>query len=71
MQADYIMVKQNIFKFMYGLHGCRRKTIDIERKYRLLKVCYVPTTSAASSKALFAAAINSTNLTNKAGDMCH
>jgi hypothetical protein len=38
--------------------------IDIERKYRLLKVCYVPATSAASSKAFFAVANNSTNETN-------
>jgi hypothetical protein len=34
--------------------------IDIKRKYRLLKVCYVPTTSAAFF-AFFAAATNSTN----------
>ncbi len=45
--------------------------IDIKRKYSLLKVCYVPNTSAASSKAFFAAAINSTNETNTAGDMRH
>jgi hypothetical protein len=52
MQADYIVVKQNIFKFMYGLHGCPlMKTIDIERKYRLLKVCYAPATSTTYSKA--------------------
>jgi hypothetical protein len=42
--------------------------IDIKRKYRLLKVCYVPTTSAAF---FFAAASNSTNETNKAGGTCH
>ncbi len=46
-------------------------TIDIARKYRLLRVCYVPATSATSSKAFFAAAINSTNETKKVGSMCH
>jgi len=45
--------------------------IDIERTYRLLKVCYVPATSAASSKAFFAVANNSTNETNKVGGMRH
>jgi hypothetical protein len=43
-------------------------TIDIKfLQNRLLKVCYVPATSAAYSKAFFAAAINSTNKINKAG----
>ncbi len=45
--------------------------IDIERKSRLLKFCYVPATSIASSKGLFAAATFSTNKTNKAGGTCH
>jgi hypothetical protein len=45
--------------------------IDIERKSRLLKFCYVPATSAASSKGLFAAATFSTNKTNKTGGTCH
>jgi hypothetical protein len=48
--------------------------IDIEIKNRLLKVCYVPTTST-TFLALFsfflAVAINSTNEANKAGGMCH
>ncbi len=41
-------------------------TIDIERKYRLLKVCYVNT-----FLAFFAEASNSTNETNNAGSTCH
>jgi hypothetical protein len=41
--------------------------IDIERKYRLLKVCYVPTTGTAFLAVFFAAPTNSTNETNKAG----
>jgi hypothetical protein len=48
------------------------KLIDIERKNRLLKVCYVPTTSAtllAFFSFFLAVAINSTNETNKAGGM--
>jgi hypothetical protein len=48
------------------------QTIDIERlQNRLLKVCYVPATSAQSFKASFSVvAINSTNEANKAGGMC-
>jgi hypothetical protein len=53
-------------------------TIDIESlQNRLLKVCYVPATSASSSKAklllffFFAATINSTNEANNAGSTCH
>ncbi len=48
-------------------------TLDIKRKYRLLKVCYVPTTSTtflALYFSFFAAATISTNETNKAGNMC-
>ena len=43
--------------------------IDIESlQNRLLKVCYVPTTSGSLNRLLFfAAAINSTNEANKAG----
>ncbi len=41
------------------------------KKSRLLKFCYVPSTSAAFSKGIFAAATNSTNQTNKAGWTCH
>ncbi len=46
-------------------------TIDIERqKYILLKVCYVPATSARLLLVLFfGAAVNSTNEANKAGRM--
>jgi hypothetical protein len=36
-----------------------------------LHKCYVPATSACSSKGIFEAATNSTNQTNKAGSMCH
>jgi hypothetical protein len=41
------------------------------KKSRLLKFCYVPATSAASSKGIFAAATNSINQTNKAVSTCH
>jgi hypothetical protein len=40
--------------------------IDIERKYTLLKACYLPTTSTT----FFAAATKSANETNKAGSTC-
>jgi hypothetical protein len=44
-------------------------TVNYDHRYlnksRLLKFCYVPTTCAASSNGLFAAATNSTNQTNK------
>ncbi len=49
----------------------------ISKEYRLLKFCYVSTTSATSSKGifslfpLFAVATNITNETNKAGCTCH
>ncbi len=39
-------------------------------KNRLLKVCYVPATSASLPR-LFYAAINNTNEANKAGGTCH
>jgi hypothetical protein len=45
-------------------------TIDIERKNRLFKVCYVPATSAtflAPFSFFLAVAINSTNEPKKAG----
>jgi hypothetical protein len=38
------------------------------KKSRLLKSCYVPATSAASSKFIFVA---TTNSTNKIGSTCH
>jgi len=47
---------------------------DIERKYRLLKVSYVPATTTTFLTfflSFFAASTNSTNQTNKAGGMCH
>ncbi len=37
---------------------------------RLLKVCYMPATSASLSGFFFAEAINSTNEANKAGGTC-
>ncbi len=46
--------------------------IDIERKNRLLKVCYVPATSTtflAFFSFFLAVAINSTNEANKADGM--
>jgi hypothetical protein len=39
-------------------------------KNRLLKVCYVPATSAALSRLLFVVAINSTNEANNGAGMC-
>ncbi len=45
------------------------ETIDIKRKTRLLKVCYVPATSTtflASFSFFLAVVINSTNEANKA-----
>jgi hypothetical protein len=42
-----------------------------QKKSRLLEFCYLPGTSAASSKSIFWEATNSTNETNKAGSMCH
>ncbi len=45
--------------------------IDIERKNRFFKVCYVPATSAKFLAFFLAVAINSTNEANKAGGMCH
>ncbi len=51
----------------------RLASIDIERKNRLLKVCYVPVTSVtflAFFLFFLAVAINSTNETNKAGSTC-
>ncbi len=41
------------------------------KKSRLLKFCYVPATSAASSKGIFVAATISSNQTNKVGSGCH
>ncbi len=41
------------------------------KKSRLYQFCYVPATSAASSKGIFEADTNSTNQTNKAGGMWH
>ncbi len=37
------------------------------KKSRLLKFCYVPTTSTAFSNGIFEVAINSTDQTNKEG----
>jgi hypothetical protein len=49
-----------------------QQIIDIKRKNRLLKVCFVPATSTtflAFFSFLLAVAINSTNETNKEGGM--
>ncbi len=45
------------------------KTAGIERKYTLLKVCYVPATSPTFLAFFSDVAINSTNETYKAGGM--
>ncbi len=44
--------------------------IGIERKNRLLKVCFVPAASAAFFSFFLAVAINSTNEAYKAGGTC-
>ncbi len=48
---------------------------DIESlQNRVLKVCYVPATSASLNRLIFfssGAAINNTNEANKAGSACH
>jgi hypothetical protein len=52
------------------VHWTSENTLDIERKNRLLKVCYVPATSAAFLaffSFFLAVVINSTNEANKAG----
>ncbi len=66
----------NRLKMSLGfLHSeARETTIDIERKNRTLKVCYVPATSAtflAFFSFFLSVAINSTNEANKAGSMRH
>ncbi len=42
-----------------------------QRKNRLLKVCYVPTTSPTFNAFFLAVPINNTNETIKAGGTCH
>jgi hypothetical protein len=70
-------IQQVSKKLMSGLYCIRAMLLDQRyRKYlnRLLKVCYVPTTSAvliAFFSSFFAAAINSTNEANKAAGMRH
>jgi hypothetical protein len=54
----------------FNVKKMRLRTIDIERKNRLLKVSYVPSTSAtflAFFSFFLAVAINSANEANKAG----
>ncbi len=41
------------------------------KKNRSFKFCYMPATSIASSKGIFAVATNNANLTNKGGSTCH
>jgi hypothetical protein len=53
--------------FTLGVSNLSPTYIDIERKNRLLKVCYVPATSATFLAFFVAVAINSTNEANKAG----
>ncbi len=43
------------------------KAIDIERKNRLLKVCYAPTANSTFLAFFLAVAINSSSEANKAG----
>ncbi len=59
---------------IHSLYACpnRVSAIESKTKKRLLKVCYVPATSTGLPRLLFsAAAINSTNETNKAGGTRH
>jgi hypothetical protein len=63
-----------MLKHQLQQHTTIIKIIDIERKNRLLKVGYVPTTSAtflAFFSFFLAVAFNSTNDANKAGSMRH
>ncbi len=55
------------FLDVYALH---LYTIDIKRKYKLLNVCYVHT-SSTTFFLCFDVATNSTNETNKAVGMCY
>ncbi len=54
--------------FIVGVHHKYRKT-----KNRMLKVCYVPATSARLPRLFpfFYVAVNSTKEANKAGRMCY
>jgi hypothetical protein len=64
MIKNQLSVKPKVFHATFG------SPIDIRRKNRLLKVCYVPATSAtflAFFSFFLAVAINSTNEANKAG----
>jgi hypothetical protein len=63
-----------MLKHQLQQHTTIIKIIDIERKNRLLKVCYVPATSAtflAFFSFFLAVAINRTNDANKAGSTRH
>jgi hypothetical protein len=76
MHFYYIDIKLNrLLIGLYCLPWLQEKVVSIalisKDKNRLLKVCYVPATSASLPRLLFYAAINSTNETNKAGSMCN
>ncbi len=60
-----------IFPFWMLCKWLAEKIHRYLKKNRLLKFCYVPATSAASSKGIFVEVTNSTNQTNKAGSMWH
>ncbi len=57
--------------WLFNNRYLRIHVIDIERKNRLLKVCYVPVTSATFLAFFLAVAINSINEANKAGGTHH
>ncbi len=68
--SDLVLLKLSLIFFAVYAVNDRVVYIDIERNYRLLQVCYAPTTSA-KVLAFFAASTNSTNETSKAGSTCH
>jgi hypothetical protein len=67
-------IKKPVYKKRFYSTTFNIQGIDIKRKNRLLKVCYVPTTSAtflAIFSFFHAVAINSANEANKAGGTRH
>ena len=76
MHFYYIDIKLNrLLIGLYCLPWLQEEVVSValisKDKNRLLKVCYVPATSAGHPRLLFYAAINSTNETNKPGGTRH
>jgi hypothetical protein len=74
-ERNGLNVKKNSFSSYFCFYLCLSSVydpnIDIERKNRLIKVCYVPATSATFLAFFLAVAINNSNETCKAGGTCH